>query len=300
MKVTLIFGFLGAGKTTLLRGLLPQLARRERIGILVNEFGAVGIDGALLSTGQVAVREMASGCICCALLGDLARALMEIHAGWNPDRLLIEPTGLAAPEPLGQLFAVPPISEFAVVDRVVTVVDAPRFLPSRDGLADFYREQIRHADALVLNKIDRVSPEELAGIDAALHRENPAAEIRPVTYARVPVDWLEGDGRPRPLTAPRPKHAHAEDMTAGLAAHSLSVRRTTTATLRALAPRLDAGEFGEVVRAKGFIESEAGAVLVQYVPGALTLEAYAGEQRAFVVTGRNVRAAALAAALHGE
>ncbi len=295
MNITLIYGFLGAGKTTLLRNLLPELAWRERVGLLVNEFGSVGIDGEVLSTGHVQVKEIASGCICCALLGELADALAEIHQQWNPDRLLIEPTGVAAPGSLAHVFAAAPVRDFAVVDRIVTVVDTPRFLPSREVFAAFYLDQIRHAHALVMNKVDRAAPEDIATVESALRELNPGASLHATTYGRVPLEWLlggVGEGLP-----PGAGHEHVEDSAAGLLAHTIPAGRPARAHLEAVLRRFAAGEFGEIVRAKGFVETPEGALHVEYVPGEASIEPYAGDKRAFVVTGRAVDAGAIAAAL---
>jgi len=297
MRVTIVYGFLGAGKTTLLRHLLPELAKRERIGLLVNEFGDVGIDGEVLSTGDVQVKEIASGCICCALVGELSRALAEIHERWNPARLVIEPTGVAAPQSLAQVFASPPVRDIAVVDRIVTVVDAPRFLPSREVFAAFYTEQIRQAHALVLNKVDRAAPEEVAAVAQALAEMNPRAEVRATTYARVPIGWLV-DGTSTSLQ-PEAHAAHVHDSAEGLSAHAVHAGRPTRPALETVLRRFDAGEFGEIVRAKGFVETTDGPLHVEYVPGQAELEPYAGDLRAFVVTGRGVQAEAIAAALRG-
>src|SRR3972149_10347752 len=100
MKVTIVYGFLGSGKTTFLRRLIPKHKSRERVAVLVNEVGAVGIDGTVLEADEMNVRQLPNGCICCELRGDLLMALQEIEHRFHPDRLIIDPPRPRVPRPL--------------------------------------------------------------------------------------------------------------------------------------------------------------------------------------------------------
>lgn len=188
----LITGFLGAGKTTTLRHLLRELkGRGERTAVLVNEFGALGIDGTLLSeTPNVSVREIPDGCICCTLAGRLLEALREIAQAVRPDRLFVEPTGLARPHELKRLFLEDGVANQYRLGPVLTLVDPCTYLKIMARNLPFYADQIREADVVVANKLDCVSPEDLARFRADLPRLNARARLIETRYGEVPLDAL--------------------------------------------------------------------------------------------------------------
>ncbi len=177
VKVLVIAGFLGAGKTTLIRHLLGSKYKiGEKIAILVNEVGKIGIDGALLAGMSVDVLELTSGCICCSIKTDFFRAVQEIHERFRPDFLIVEPTGVAQPEEILDILTRPPLNEACRIWNLVTLVDAG-FFRAKDILGPFYHQQILGADILLLNKIDLVNEGLAREIKAELRRMNPRAKI---------------------------------------------------------------------------------------------------------------------------
>ena len=198
IPVTVLTGYLGAGKTTLLNRILGEEHGR-RYAVIVNEFGEIGIDADLISSGDEELFEMNNGCICCTVRGDLIRTLHGLlhRSGAGAaafDAIIVETTGLADPGPVVQTFFVDPVlQERLVLDSVTTVVDARhvdlRLADSREAA-----EQIAFADQIVLNKTDLVTEAELSSIEPTLRRINPWAPIHRTQRARVPLDLILARG----------------------------------------------------------------------------------------------------------
>nr|WP_232418046.1 GTP-binding protein [Methyloversatilis thermotolerans] len=181
IPTTLLSGFLGAGKTTLLNRLLAA-DHGQRIAVIENEFGAVGIDGGLVDRAAVSVVELSNGCICCSVQGELGEALRALMARRDAgelafDRLVIESTGLADPAPVVQTFFNDPVlRERYRLDGVITVVDAVHFDQQFRG-ERVAASQVAFADRLVVSRADLVTPEQLYELCARLQRVNARAPI---------------------------------------------------------------------------------------------------------------------------
>ncbi len=216
MRATIVYGFLGAGKTTLLRLLVPRLSAVESTALLVNEFGIEGVDQVVLASDDLTVRQLVGGCVCCEVRGDLMVALNEIHRSVRPERLVIEPTGLASPDTLAHVFASPAVRSIVQVDSVITVLDATRYALVRDALGEFFPNQVRDADLVLVNKSDAASETELRDARAWARGLNAEAAIVESVYCRVDSDLLlatirqggvrmtEGWLRGRPSPQPSP------------------------------------------------------------------------------------------------
>ena len=190
MRATIVYGFLGAGKTTLLRSLVPRLASVESTALLVNEFGIEGVDQVVLASDDLTVRQLVGGCVCCEVRGDLMAALDEIHRLVAPERLVIEPTGLASPDTLAHVFASPAVRSIVQVDSVITVLDATRYALVRDHLGEFFPNQVRHADLVLVNKADAASDAERRDARAWARSLNAEAAIVDSVYCKVDSDLL--------------------------------------------------------------------------------------------------------------
>jgi G3E family GTPase len=192
IPVTIITGFLGSGKTTLLKRIL-QADHGYRIAVIENEFAAESIDNALLvQERDEQIVEMNNGCICCSVRGDLIRILGELHAKREAgtiafDHVIIETTGLAAPGPVAQtFFAEPSVSEFYMLDAILTVIDA-RHAQQQLTLHKEAQEQVGFADRILLSKTDLVSKDELAALRQRLVAINCRASIQKVSFGNVPL-----------------------------------------------------------------------------------------------------------------
>lgn len=184
VPVHLITGFLGSGKTTLLRRILAEQPAAERLVVLVNEFGELGIDGQLLQGFDSEVMELTSGCICCVLKADFISSLTSLIHRFLPQRIVVEATGLAETGELSKAVQEIGEREDVFVASVAAVVDAEIFL-HRDMMGPLYFNQIKAADLLLLNKIDLVSAQEVEAMAQGLTELNPEARIMPVVHCAV-------------------------------------------------------------------------------------------------------------------
>lgn len=201
IPVTVLTGFLGAGKTTLLNHVLTA-EHGEKIAVIVNEFGEVGIDNQLVVGADEEIFEMNNGCICCTVRGDLIRILNQLRDAklGNGDRkadferVLIETTGLADPGPVAQTFFVDPeIADFYKLDAIVTVVDAKHVEQHLDEGHEA-QEQVAFADVLLLNKTDLVSEDELQRLERRLRTMNSAAKLYHTQQSKIDINQILGIG----------------------------------------------------------------------------------------------------------
>ena len=187
-KIDIISGFLGAGKTTLIKKLLNEAYKGEKLVLIENEFGEIGIDGGFLKDAGVEITEMNSGCICCSLVGDFGTALKQVLADYTPDRVIIEPSGV------GKLSDV-----IAAVERVqnevelelnsfVTVVDATKAKIYMKNFGEFFNNQVEHASAIILSRTQSCDEKKLNGAVKLLREKNEKAAI-----LTTPWDQLTGE-----------------------------------------------------------------------------------------------------------
>ena len=187
-KIDIVSGFLGAGKTTLIKKLLAEAFSGEKLVLIENEFGEISIDGGFLKESGVQISEMSSGCICCSLVGDFGKALVDVQKQFDPDRILIEPSGV------GKLSDVILAVENTVKDvpemklnSFVTVADASKVKVYMKNFGEFYNNQIETAGTIILSRTQKVSPEKLQAAAALLREKNPDAAI-----ITTPWDELSG------------------------------------------------------------------------------------------------------------
>lgn len=191
-EVDIAAGFLGAGKTTFLRRLLGAADPTVRTVALVNDFSELGIDASLLRGRGAEVVELPNGCICCSLKSDLSSQLKNIVALWSPQRVLIEPSGVADIAALLRVLYQPDLRPLVKQLRVYTVIDASAFLRDFARLPDYFETQARLSPAFIVNKTDLVSADELQTVQDTLRALNPAAPIVSAIHGDLPREVLDG------------------------------------------------------------------------------------------------------------
>ena len=301
-KVDIFSGFLGAGKTTLIKKLISEGYETKNIVLIENEFGEIGVDTGFLRESGVKINEMVAGCICCTLVGDFGKALNEVIEQYDPDRILIEPSGVGKLSDV--IIAVQDLQNDRIeLNGFTTVVDAKRYKMYMENFGEFFANQVEHASSIFLSHQQGMSSAELDDVVKDIRTLNKTAQI-------VTTDWdqlsgakmLEVMESDRTLHAELDKlreeayeeleaheheheHEHGEECGCGHHHHhhhhhhhghdadevfdevgAQTSNKYTKAELEEIIDSLD--ECGEVIRAKGIIENADGGWLeFDYVPG---------------------------------
>ena len=288
-KIDIFSGFLGAGKTTLIKKLIKEAFQGEKIVLIENEFGEIGIDGGFMREAGIQVNELNSGCICCSLVGDFREALKKVVETYHPDRILIEPSGVGklsdvtrAVEGVGETL---PVS----LNSFVTVADVNKVKMYMKNFGEFYDDQISHASCIILSRTGSADEKKVAAAVALIQEKNPTATI-------VTTDWNEltgaqivsvMDGK-RDLVAEllseaqasnaahadedeEEHHHHHHDHDADEVFTSWGVetaKKFSKADIEHALTELDTGNYGMILRSKGIVDGGAdGWLEFDYVPG---------------------------------
>ena len=187
-KVNVVSGFLGAGKTTLIKKLLDEALKGEKIVLIENEFGEIGIDGGFLKDAGIEISEMNSGCICCSLVGDLGEALKKVMDQFHPDRILIEPSGVGKlSDVVRAVQGVAAQTPEMELGCAVTVADACKAKVYMKNFGEFYANQIQYAGAIILSRTQKLDGQKLEMAVSLLREKNETAPI-----VTTPWDQLTG------------------------------------------------------------------------------------------------------------
>ena len=187
-KIDIISGFLGAGKTTLIKKLLSEALKGQQVVLIENEFGEIGIDGGFLKDAGVNITEMNSGCICCSLVGDFGTALKDVITKFNPDRIIIEPSGVGKLSDV--IKAVQGVAEDAPIElnSLVTVADANKCKMYMKNFGEFYNNQVESAHTIVLSRTQNMKQDKLEACVAMIREHNKDAAV-----ITTPWDELTGE-----------------------------------------------------------------------------------------------------------
>jgi putative photosynthetic complex assembly protein 2 len=334
-QVQIVAGFLGAGKTTYMRRVLAQNAalaatspKTLRTIVLVNDFASVGIDGSLLAGQGADIVELPNGCICCSLKADLAKQLTDVVARFAPDRVLIEPSGVADLASLLRVLASTSIAPLVSCTDVTTIVDAGSFLADFGRMEGHIQAQIAPAGRVVINKADLVSPATLRMIANTVRSIAPNAHLAPARFGLVDetaevlaeinapalalpqhgehAHHAHADHAPHPAHGHHPEHSHdhtdaAHDHDAaqeashgalGLTSWSAVLQEACDADgLQTVLEGVASGRFGQVERMKGVARAGAGWVRFDVAGGRPSMAAFAAakdESARVVAIGRHV------------
>jgi G3E family GTPase len=295
-KIDVFSGFLGAGKTTLIKKLIKEAYAGEKLVLIENEFGKVGIDGGFLQDAGIEITEMNSGCICCSLVGDFGKAMAEVIEKFHPDRIVIEPSGVGKLSDV--LAAVAKVeSDDVKVCGAATVADAAKCKMYMKNFGEFYDNQIANANAIILSRTAGMKAEKIDEVVAMLREKNADAII-----VTTPWDMLDGkkileviDGSKKPLEfhddedehehhhhhhhdheCDDPEcechHHHHHHHHADEVFESIGAETTKKFTMDEIKEKLEAlndeEKYGNILRAKGIVACECGKfIYFDFVPG---------------------------------
>lgn len=283
MKIKIISGFLGAGKTTCICNILQK--RDAFNAVLVNEFGDIGIDAELIKRGEnIDMVELPSGCICCTLQNDLIKAVIEIKTKVNPERLIIEPSGLAVPS--GILEALEPIQEKLglEIEAIIGIVDADRFLPNiHSGLfGDFYTDQLANSDIIMINKVDLVTPETVKAVEEEVRKYNPSAIVIHSVNCEANIPEVEKKQGEHFL------HLHFDHSFDSFAVTNREAIYSRS-VIESLLQEIRDGKYGNMIRAKGIFRVDGDYQNFDYMEGNIAFKKLkGGEESKFIFIGREL------------
>ena len=175
VKVDIISGFLGAGKTTLIQKIFQSVLKNEKVVLIENEFGEIGIDGSFLKESGIQIKEINAGCICCSLVGDFESSMKEILTTYNPERIIIEPSGVGKLSDI--INAVNKLKDQLEINILATVVDGVKTKMYLKNFGEFFNNQVEAADTIIVSKTDKLTEEKIDEVVKLIKQKNPQATI---------------------------------------------------------------------------------------------------------------------------
>jgi len=303
VKIDIISGFLGAGKTTLINKLLTEAYTGERVALLENEFGEIGIDGDLVRKDKIAVKELANGCICCSLQNDFIDGINQLARQYKPDRIIIEPTGIAQfRDIIDRCREAVKQNPSLELNAVISVVNAPSYPALINVGGEFFTLQIAHAWFIALSAVQGIPCGEMGveEIVSSIWQINPGVAVN--AQAWDSVDALALLSIAEQITAEKAKsahyktdcfchHHHTDEWTSFSFILSKAWNEEKVSAFENI---LRNGEYGEIFRSKGFIPFEQSMMRFDYVYGISKLDKtdYSGSGK-LVVIGKNIKTDAL-------
>lgn len=190
VKVDIFSGFLGAGKTTLIKKLVNESFYKEKVVIIENEFGEIGIDGSILKSTSIEVKEINAGCICCSIAGDFKKAVKEVVEKYNPERIIIEPSGVAKLSEILSACSSVELKGIVDLNMVVTVVDVLKYDMYIKNFGEFYKNQIMNARTIVLSRTQKIKLDKLIYIKENISNLNIRAFIVTTPWDKLPAQKI--------------------------------------------------------------------------------------------------------------
>ena len=297
MKVDIISGFLGAGKTTLIKKLLDTLVKDEKVAIVENEYGEVGIDGALLKDRRIEVKEINSGCICCTIKGDFKQNILDIISNYRPDRIIIEPSGVANFSQVLESIKEAHI-EGLRINMKITMVDAQNVHMYMKNFGDFYRSQLINANTIILTRVEKLSDNEITHVCNEIKTINNKANIITTELSKLSPERIiqVSEKKVESLIEninKKPKRIGLRRVSAPEFFENWGVETPKTFEYSELVKILNEfqnNKHGEVLRAKGIIRSKDNKWFkFDFVPNDISIVNYKSDYTGRVcVIGRNL------------
>ena len=297
MKIDIFSGFLGAGKTTLIKKLIKEAYHGEKVVLVENEFGEIGVDGGFLKESGIQINELNSGCICCSLVGDFKKALHEVAEKFNPDRIVIEPSGVGK---LSDVISAALSAEIedAYINTATTVVDAAKCKMYMKNFGEFFDDQIKNAKCIVLSHSDKCTAEKLAEAVKLIKEVNPVSTVVTTPWDELTGEQIVGamehsktlsgeleeleeeakhehehhrhhhhddDDEHECCCGHHHHHHHADEVFSSWGVET--GKKFTEKEIETALESLESGKYGVVLRAKGIVDSADGKwIHFDYVP----------------------------------
>ncbi|WP_027630866.1 CobW family GTP-binding protein [Ruminiclostridium cellobioparum] len=291
-KVDIISGFLGSGKTTLIKKLMAEKLHDEKLVIIENEFGEIGIDGSILKESGIEVKEINSGCICCTLVGDFGKSIEEVLHKYKPDRIIIEPSGVGKLSDILKACDSLSSKDLLTINMVITVVDILKYKMYILNFGEFYENQIKHAKTIILSRSQKAEADKLVKFTGEIGKLNSKANIITTPWEELNAGQIISAAEQNGSAALEQqikkvvlkRHVHPEGCKCGCKGtqhthHNAdeffevwgaeTPKTYDAATLRKILENLGStGRYGNILRAKGIIQSDrSNWVQFDYVPG---------------------------------
>lgn len=288
IKLDVISGFLGSGKTSFIKKLIEHDAfPNEKVVILENEYGEVNMDSKYLSECSIPVYEITKGCICCSLKGDFIETLDEIGRTLNPDRVIVEPSGIFMLETLKDLLQHPSLSDYYRLGTILTIVDATFFSGKFIPMEMMIGNQIKHADTILISKSEGLPHKNTDTSHAFIRRHNTSAAIiqwdkedTSFNYRRVmdpPPNCVHGECAHQPVSkAPHRHHGHGHHHTSKHDTLQSETFKTSKkfllSSFEKFVQHVKKGGYGDIIRMKGLVNIDDEPYAFHYVNGVSNLE----------------------------
>lgn len=305
VKIDIIAGFLGAGKTTLINKLLAEAYFGEKIAILENEFGAIGVDGSLIERDDINITEMSGGCICCSLKTTLQAGLVEICKSYQPDRIIIEPTGLADTEDIAIPVKVAAEEYPMEIDRTITVINGVNFLALAKAGVPIIGNQLHHTDVAILSRVDQCDKREVI---REIHNIEPDLTVISADWSKINglailhlADEVGGHHRDSHEDHSHcscgcdhdhdHEHHHHHHSADDYSFYNAETEKIADQDLmNQIKAALTENKGGHIYRAKGILRREEQGIRFDYVDGEFNTEPHAQPEKGkFVVIGKEVK-----------
>lgn len=279
IKVNLISGFLGAGKTTLIKKILGNV-KEEKVIIIENEFGEVAIDGDLIKKEGFHVFELRSGCICCMMKQDFEDSLQKVIEEYKPDRIIIEPTGISSLSQLLDILEKDNFKDRININSVITVVDGTSYLEEKDAFGEFYIDQVKNAKTLIVSKTQIVDKSTLKEVKESLREFNKKAHIITLPFEEFNkeyiLNFLDEDLLKDMEREPVEVVISTEDGFESLGVKTNKIFETKE--INEIISKLFTGEYGNVIRIKGFLKGKEEIIQINCTKKVHNIETVKGRE----------------------
>lgn len=289
MKIDIISGFLGAGKTTLIKKLLSEELYKEKIAIIENEYGEVAIDGNILKGENINIKEITSGCICCNIKGDFKESINEIINKYNPDRIIVEPTGVAKLSEVIKSIKDANISQ-GKINIIATVIDVNNFSSYLKNFGEFYKNQIANANVVLLTRVSQVIETELNNVSEEVRKINKNANIITTDLTKISSKRILEVGESR-------RENLAKEFKKATLKGKVTIKKNHYANdifdnwgietskhfdefkLKTILNKLsNEDKYGKILRAKGIVQTKTGKwIQFDYVPGEIDIKKFTAD-----------------------